>query len=160
MENKTLEAPSEVWDRLSEDAQRLVIALATGGGLSQEKDFLEFMSQDPDGGFNLDKGMEELFSLGLLQQVTQIQEMRERLASMPRPREIILTPLGQVPPGRLKEYLNPTDSERKYLRLTVEIKEHEANREKYPDHYKGGEEPRFRLSPEFRGFIETIFKEE
>jgi hypothetical protein len=161
MEDKTPEAFNDVWSRLSEDAQKLAISLATGGGLTQGKWFLEAMSRDDQIGFDLDKSMKELSGSGLLQEVTLIQEKREQLARMPKPREIILTPLDQVPSDRLKERLGMslTDSEREYLRLAHDIEEYEANREKYPDRYKGWEEPRFRLSPEFQGFIDTTFKE-
>lgn len=160
MENKIPEAFNDVWSRLSQDAQGLSVFLATGGGLSQGRDFLEAMSQDPEMGFNLDKAMKELSGSGLMEQVTLIQERRERLASMPKPREIMLTPLDKVPADRLKERLSDlTDSEREYMRLAHEIEEYEANREKQPERYKGWEQPRFRLSSAFQGYIDTTFKE-
>lgn len=161
MEDRTPEAPAVIWDRLSKDGQKLALSLAVGRGLSQARWFLEAMAQDPEMGFDLDKSMKELSDLGILQQVILIEERRELLARMRKPRDIVLMPLDQVPLGKLQEKLETklTENEREYLRRLDEIEEYEANKDRYPDRYKGWEEPRFRLTPDFQTLIDTLPEE-
>jgi len=150
--------PKDIWSKLPEDGQKLAISLATGRGLSQGKWFIDAMSQDDSIGFDAEKGMKALSDVGALEEVTLIQERREQLSRMKKPREIMLVPITEVPPERLKERLGDlTDDERSYLRLAHDIEEYEQNRDKQPERYKGWEEPRYRLSSKFQSFIEQQF---
>jgi len=157
MENKTPETLSNIWSKLSEDAQNLAISMNPGGEFSQRRDFLEEASQDPDMGFNLEIGIKELSELGLLQQITLLQERREQLANMPKPRAIMLIPHNQIPKDKINERLEElTEDERKYFRLSRQIEDYEKNHEKEPSKYEGWEKPRFRLVSDFQSFIDTI----
>lgn len=152
--------PNELWEIISEDAQRLALFVATGGGLSQGRWILEEFSRDKQMGFDLDKSMRELTDLGILQEVTLVQERKERLAKMPRPRDILLIPLDQLPVEKLKERLEgPSNIEREYLRLAHEIEDFEKNKDKYPERYESWETPRYRLNQEFQDFIGDNFNE-
>lgn len=161
MESEKSFNSKDIWVQLSEDSKKLAIAIATGGGLSQGKWFLEAMSKDEEMGFELDKGTEELFNLGILEEVTLIQEKRERLSTLSKPREIMLMPLDQVPLEKLRQRLDsPTEGEREYLRLDREIKEYEEYNGRFPERYKGWEEPRFRLRSDLQEYITDTFDEQ
>lgn len=152
--------PKDIWANLSEDGQKCAIALATGGGLTQGKWFIDAMSQDDSIGFDQERGLSGLRDTGVLEEITLIQEKKEQLDKMEKPREIMLIPVTEVPAEKLKERLSDlTDAERSYLRLQGEIAEYGQNKGKQPERYKGWEEPRFRLTSRFQSFIEEMSKE-
>lgn len=151
----------DIWDKATDDARRLAISLSVSGGLSQAGDYLEFRAHDKDLGFDLEKAKQELSVFGVLQQISLIQEKRERLLQMKKPPQILLTPITELRGEQLRERFNLdaqiTDEVREYLRLSREVKEYEQNREKQPERYRSWEEPRYRLRPDFQAFIEKTF---
>ena len=143
--------PANIWGQLSRDAKLLTFFLASGHGLSQGQELIEVMSQNETMGFDREKAMAELSDTGVLDEITFIQEMRERLAKMPKPRQAIIGPLEE----RLKADLWPTDEEREYIRLRYQIATYEEN----PEQNESYDEPRYRLKPEFQEFMEEMLED-
>lgn len=108
------------------------------------------MAKDPKLGFDLEKAIKELTDLGVVEQVTMLQERRERLAQMPRPREIMLMPISKIPKKKLREYLKgPTEEEEDYVNLYKQLSDYEKNHEQFPERYQNWEKPRIRLKQKF-----------
>lgn len=148
------EEPREIWTKVSEDAKRLASAIAPAGDLSMSKDFLEQMVEGYPEDFNLDKNLNELTDLGIVQETNLIQEKRERLDKMKRPREMFFAEIEEVPHERRREFIEgPNEEELKYLRLLGEINDYETNHEQFPEQYQGWEKPRFKLRPEYHTML-------
>lgn len=69
---------SQKWESLSDDGLKLSIALTTVA-TSGSRDFLEYMATTGKIKFNLDKGIEELNKARLIEEVTFVQELEERV---------------------------------------------------------------------------------
>jgi len=145
--SKNLEelTPSDIWQQLPEDTRRLAYVLATGGGLSQSLEFIETMSQDKEVGFKLETAMEKLAAVGALEEITFIQEARELLEEMPKPREGVIGSVEE----RIQADLQLTDKEREYLWLHFQIEDYDED----PEQHKLWDETRYRLKPEFLQII-------
>jgi hypothetical protein len=156
MEKITTENISDIWNRLSLDAKILSIYLSRMGDLSLSKETLTSFSKKDNTLFDLDKGLDELSASGVLRQITLIQEKRERLIHMPKPRDIMFMNIEIVPDILLSERLsNKTEAEKEYFNLADEISQYEKYKNKYPKRYQGWEEPRFKLNSEFQEFIKV-----
>ncbi|GEM_PF-4958925 len=158
MTGRSQEVSREIWENLSRDAQKLAIYVATGGGLSQGMDFLQCMAEYPEDGFDLERGMSELLEFGLLEIITLAQEKKEMLAGMPKPRDLLLVPLSEIPQERLRERLGMelTEEERRYFRLIREVEEYGAKKGENPERYESWEEPRYRLIRELQAKLDLL----
>jgi hypothetical protein len=132
-----------IWDKLSENTKELCIYLGVFTTTSMSEESLRAVSEQS--GINLDRSLRELRDFGVLQQVTQIQEMEETVRTGNGPQ----TDWHLIPGAML------TSEEIEYLRIKDDLDAYHRD----PEGHASWSEPRFRLEAEFKSFIKNIFSD-
>lgn len=131
----------KAWDRLSVDARRVCSWI--GRDTTAESEILEYIAEGEEN-FDLAKVLTELGSLGVVEETTILQELKEAASKKPTRS---LSGLKLEPPM--------TKEESQYLNAANDLRDYTSNPNQ-PRFSKWGE-PRLRVASQFRKFVsETI----
>lgn len=133
------EAVSEgkVWDRLSEEAKRVCSWI--GRDTRADLEMLKYIAEGEEN-FDLTKALTELRSLGVVEEVTILQELKEAASRKPTRS---LSGLKLEPPM--------TERERRYLNAVDDLRDYTSNPNQ--PRFSKWEEPRLRVLSQFRKFV-------
>lgn len=129
----------KVWDRLSGDAKRVCSWI--GRKTTADPEMLEYIAEGEEN-FDLTKALTELRDLGVIEEITYLQELKE--AASKEPTRDLLAPILEPP---------MTDEEKRYVGAVHDLQEYKEN----PSRFKEWEKPKPRVVSQFRKFVsETI----
>lgn len=130
------ETPGAIWDKLSHDAREICMFL---GDHAEDQRLVREVFEEK-GDMDVDRVLQELQAVGVLEETTYAQEMPRMLERLKPDRD-----LGDW--RQLKD--RPlSDDERLYLRTKDNWRYYQLN----PTEYAGGREPEWRLSDDFGEF--------
>ena len=159
--NKNILRPEEAWEVMSEDGKRLADILSSSD-LSHNKEFLNIAARDEEYGFHLEDGLNELKEIGVVEEITLLEEKEEQLRQLLSNYEdddFIFKTDSEISIERLDEYFirmnNLTLDDVVVRRLKREIDEYFKYKGRYPERYNSWEEKRFKLTPDFQQFMEA-----
>lgn len=141
MVNNIQESSQDIWSKLSSDAQKTCIFLGPLTATSLSPTMLANMMKIPEK--DLDSIFADLKQFGILQEITFVQELEEKVATLPAPETN----------WYLRQGAKLTDDQSEYLRAKANLEQYNKD----PQQHKAWKQPRVRLESTFKKYVVNLF---